>query len=305
MAERATGAGDGRFAPTPSGPLHFGSLITAVASYCEAKSSNRRWMLRIEDLDTPRVVAGSADDILKTLDCFGLHWDGPVMHQSQRFDAYQAALDKLNQDGLVYACQCSRRSLQAGDPTHGPLGMIYPGSCRRKSLPFESHALRLNLQMAGTVRFHDLHCADQAMNLTDAVGDVVLKRSDGVYAYHLAVVIDDDLQGVDQIVRGADLLTVTPLHLHLYRLFGLPEPNYLHLPLARNAQGQKLSKQSGAPALDRSAPGQQLVGALQFLGQVIPSRLEREHPAAILEFAVANWQRKRIPAVDRTDTIST
>jgi glutamyl-Q tRNA(Asp) synthetase len=291
----------GRFAPTPSGPLHFGSLVTAVASYCQARAHHSAWYVRIEDLDTPRVVPGSADQILRTLDDFGFDWDGEVVYQSQRFDAYQAALDDLIQDKLVYACECSRKSLIKTQPKMGPLGMIYPANCRAKGLPIDSHTLRLDLQQVGQVGFEDAHYGHYTLDLTHQVGDVVLKRVDGVFAYHLAVVLDDDWQGIRQIVRGADLLPVTPLHCHLYNLLGFEPPGYLHLPLARNAQGKKLSKQTGATALRSELASQQLVDALRFLGQTVDETLRQARPAQILRASVDHWNAASIPPVDTLD----
>ena len=289
---------DGRFAPTPSGPLHFGSLVTAVASYCQARSTQSAWYLRIEDVDTPRVVAGSSDSILRTLEQFGFEWDGDVIYQSQRFPAYEEVLQQLIDQKQVYACQCSRKSLLREQPAFGPLGMIYPANCRHAKLPIPGHALRLNLEAAGEVTMQDAIYGRYSLDLARQVGDVVMKRVDGVYAYHLAVVLDDDWQGIREVVRGADLLAVTPLHLYLYQLLGLPAPAYMHLPLARNADGKKLSKQTGAQPLSPNDAGRQLVSALRFLEQAVPDGLEREHPHNILRLAINQWSPSRIPALD-------
>lgn len=285
----------GRFAPTPSGPLHFGSLVTAVASYCHAKVQHQKWLLRIEDLDTPRIVKGSADDILRTLDAFGFEWDGDIVYQSQRFEAYEDAIQKLIRQGILYACECSRKQLMSSAHSTGPLGLIYPGLCRNKKLKPEKLSLRLNVDQAGTIEFNDTHFGRYQLNLTRDVGDIVLKRIDGIYAYHLAVVIDDAFQGVSEIVRGADLLEVTCVHLYLNELLQLPAAHYLHIPLIKNADGKKLSKQSGATGLDILSASELLLDALYFLGQEIPEETISLKPAQLLEYAISIWNSDNIP----------
>ena len=285
----------GRFAPTPSGPLHLGSLVTAVASYCDARSQQGEWLLRIEDLDTPRVVRGSADDILRTLDAFGFDWDGPVLYQSQRFDAYEEALNQLKDDGLIYSCECTRKLLHASNLDSGPLGLIYPGICRNKKLTNPLLSQRLNIQDAGSIEFTDIHYGPYELDLGKQVGDIILRRIDGVYAYHLAVVLDDGLQQVNQIVRGADLLEVTAVHLHLNQLLGIQPAQYLHIPLIKTRDGKKLSKQTGALALDIHQASNLLVKSLRFLGQPVESDLHTWLPRDILQYAVSHWQRQRIP----------
>jgi glutamyl-Q tRNA(Asp) synthetase len=292
----------GRFAPTPSGPLHLGSLVTALASYCEARSKQGKWLVRMEDLDTPRVVKGAADHILATLEAFGFEWDDEVLYQSHRFEVYQAGIQKLIHDGHIYACKCTRKSLKAQNVEYGPLGMIYPGFCRDKKLDVsENLSLRLNLQHAGVISFDDSHCGSYALNLPRQVGDIVIKRIDGIYAYHLAVVMDDAFQQVDHIVRGEDLLPVTPLHLYLNRLLDYPDACYLHLPLIKTINGKKLSKQTGARAIEASRANEQLIFALKFLGQVIDPEIERGNPSEIVKYAVKNWDSKAIP-VFKPDT---
>lgn len=286
----------GRFAPTPSGPLHFGSLVTALGSYLDARAHRGRWLLRIEDVDRPRVVPGSADRILLSLERFGLHWDGPVLYQSQRLNAYEASLKLLADQGLIYACDCSRRKLIEQGVTRGPLGLIYPGSCRNRELDFAGHSLRLRIEATDT-DFEDRHCGRRSMNLAREVGDVVLRRIDGIHAYHLAVVVDDAFQGVNEIVRGADLLEVSFVHRHLASLLDLPLPRYLHLPLVYAEPGKKLSKQTGARPLDDDRPSEQLFQALAFLGQQPPADLQRAEPGDILAWGVAHWQPERLPAV--------
>ena len=279
----------GRFAPTPSGALHFGSLVAALASYCDIRSQQGRWLLRIEDVDTPRVVAGACDQILHDLNAFGFEWDGQVLYQSTRFEHYRHYLEQLLQQGDSYACQCSRRSLREQGVSSGPLGQIYPGNCRDKKLNGSGRSLRMSTAMATEVCFQDRVYGDFSMNLEAEVGDFVLQRSDLVYAYHLAVVVDDELQGVNQIVRGADLLENTCLHLHLQQRLGFSTPTYLHLPLVSNPAGIKLSKQTGAIPLDYDKASKLLLAALQHLGQQAPPELENESPAVMLQWSCDHW----------------
>jgi glutamyl-Q tRNA(Asp) synthetase len=286
----------GRFAPTPSGPLHQGSLVTALASYCEAKSRKGKWLLRMEDLDTPRVLKGSADNILFTLEAFGFEWDDKVLYQSQRFQAYEEIVQQWIDSGLIYACSCSRKSLISDHPHYGPLGVIYPGLCRNKKLNTKNQlSLRLNLQQAGEFSFNDDHYDTFKINLTQEIGDIVLKRADGIYAYHLAVVVDDAFQQVDHIVRGADLLEATPLHLYLNRLLGYSNARYLHLPLIKTSKGEKLSKQTGAIGIDPAKARDQLIAALKFLGQPVHDDITNESPKSILGYAVEMWDSSLIP----------
>jgi len=288
----------GRFAPTPSGPLHFGSLVTAVGSYLDARAHGGQWLLRIEDVDRPRVVPGAADDILATLERFGLLWDGPVLYQSERADAYEAVLQQLQQQGLLYACSCSRRQLIEAGVERGPLGLIYPGHCRDRGLSFEGHSQRLRVERKHPVRFDDRHAGKRIMDVQRRIGDVVLKRIDGIHAYHLAVVVDDAFQGITDIVRGADLLEVSFIHLHIASLLDHPLPRYLHLPLVYAASGRKLSKQTGAQALDTTRPGEQLWQALEFLGQQPETALKQGRPQEILQWGIAHWQPQRLPGIE-------
>lgn len=294
--QQSAGSRTGRFAPTPSGPLHFGSLVTAVASYCQTKSVNGQWLLRMEDLDTPRVVKGSADNILYTLEAFGFEWERDVLYQSQRFEIYQDFLQDLIQQGYVYACDCSRKSLSK-DPVHtGPLGTIYPGYCRNKHLDLNSFKLRLNIESAGLIKFNDDHYGPFQLNLCSEAGDIILKRQDGIYAYHLAVVIDDALQKVNDIVRGADLLDATCIHLYLNKLLGFSSADYLHIPLVKNKIGVKLSKQTGAQGLVFEKSAEQLINALNFLGQNTPAELSSYKPTDILQYAISHWDSSKIPS---------
>lgn len=286
----------GRFAPTPSGALHFGSLIAAVASYCDVRAQNGRWLLRIEDVDTPRVVAGSAEQILRDLEAFGFDWDGPVLYQRDHFDHYRDALEQLLRQGDCYACQCSRRSLREAGVSSGPLGQIYPGLCRDLGLDTDNRSIRLSTATAGEIFFQDRVYGDFSLDLTRCVGDFVLRRNDAIYAYHLAVVVDDQLQGVDQVVRGADLLENTCLHLYLQQCLGFEHPEYMHLPLINNVDGVKLSKQTGAQPLDHRHPSRLLQAALRHLGQQPPGELESEAPASVLDWAWRHWNPERVPA---------
>jgi len=285
----------GRFAPSPSGPLHFGSLVAALASYCEAKSRQGLWLLRIEDVDTPRVVAGAGEQILRDLEAFGFTWDAEVSYQSDQFEQYQHYLDKLLERGDCYACECSRKSLREHGVRSGPLGQIYPGLCRLKRLSVANHSLRLNTENAQSVGFLDRVYGEFALNLPEAVGDFILKRVDNIFAYHLAVVVDDQLQGVNQVVRGADLLANTCLHIYLQQRLSFATPEYMHIPLVNNAQGVKLSKQTGARALDHQYASRLLVAALRHLGQAASPDLEYNDPREILQWAVDNWNPVLIP----------
>jgi glutamyl-Q tRNA(Asp) synthetase len=228
----------GRFAPSPTGPLHFGSLVAALGSYLDARAHGGEWLVRMEDLDTPRVVPGAADDILRTLERFGLQWDGPVLYQSSRIEAYEAALENLRARGLVFPCICSRKDV----------GERYPGTCRKGAKPGRT-SWRFQAGPA-TVAFVDRRLGTQSQNVEEYVGDFVLKRADGVFTYQMAVVVDDAFQGITHVVRGEDLLDSTPRQILLQRALGYPQPDYLHLPVVLNEAGQKLSKQTGAAVLD-------------------------------------------------------
>jgi glutamyl-Q tRNA(Asp) synthetase len=254
----------GRFAPSPTGPLHFGSLVAALGSCLDARAHDGTWLLRMEDVDTPRVVAGAADAILRTLEAYGFEWDGEVMYQSRRGEAYQAALERLQAQGLVYACRCSRKQL-GETAKRGIDGLVYSGVCRNRP-PFpEPAALRL-IAPARRIAFVDAWQGRVACNLQAESGDFVLKRADGVYAYQLAVVVDDAEQGITDIVRGADLMTSTPRQIAVQHYLGLPTPRYLHLPVVLDAAGDKLSKQTLAAPIDDKRPLPALLAALGFLG---------------------------------------
>jgi glutamyl-Q tRNA(Asp) synthetase len=256
----------GRFAPSPSGPLHFGSLVAALASYMEAKSVGGKWRVRIEDLDGPREQPGAADEILRALDRLSLHWDGAVLYQSRRLERYRAVLDDLQRRGFAYLCACTRRELE--DSALAIDGArIYPGTCRA-GLPAgrPARAVRLRTHDA-PIAFKDRVQGWVEQRVEREVGDFVLLRADGLFAYQLAVVVDDLDQGVTDVVRGADLLDSTARQIHLQRLLSARTPGYAHVPVAVNALGEKLSKQTGARPLDLSDPAAEMARARRFLGQ--------------------------------------
>ncbi|HWP89653.1 MAG TPA: tRNA glutamyl-Q(34) synthetase GluQRS, partial [Burkholderiales bacterium] len=262
----------GRFAPSPTGPLHFGSLVAAVASYLEAKSRAGEWLVRMEDLDTPRNVPGAADDILRALTACGMRWDDAVIYQSARTDAYHAELHRLRALGLVYPCACSRREI-ADSAISGIEGPVYPGTCRAGLAPGKTvRAWRIDVRGAD-IRFDDALQGPMHQDLATDIGDFVLLRADHVYAYQLAVVVDDAEQGITDVVRGADLLDSTPRQIFLHKLLEFTPPRYCHVPVAANANGEKLSKQTHAAAVDYARPQAALVPALRFLGQQPPDDL--------------------------------
>ena len=256
----------GRFAPSPTGPLHFGSLVAALASYMEAKAAKGKWLLRLEDLDRPREQPGAADAILRALERLGLEWDGPVLAQGARLERYRAVVDDLARRGFAYPCGCTRKEIE--DSALALDGSrIYPGTCRHGLAPGKAaRATRLRTHRA-PIGFDDRIQGWVAQDVERAVGDFVLRRADGVFAYQLAVVVDDLDQGVTDVVRGADLLDSTARQIHLQRLLGARTPRYAHLPVAVNAAGEKLSKQTGARPLDLADPRAELARARRFLGQ--------------------------------------
>ncbi len=288
------GAYRGRFAPSPTGPLHFGSLVAAVASYLEARTQAGEWLIRIEDLDGPRTVAGAAEDILRVLDACGMRCDGEIVCQSTRTAAYHAALHRLRALDKVYPCACSRREI-ADSAVRGIEGLVYPGTCRNAAAPHKvARALRVDTRDA-RIAFDDPVQGRIDQDLDTEIGDVVGYRAGHVYAYQLAVVIDDAEQGITDVVRGADLLESTPRQIYLQRLLGLPTPRYLHVPVAVNAAGEKLAKQTRAVAVDAQRPVPALLEALEFLGQEPPCALAQADVAALWKWAVANWRCEHIP----------
>ena len=283
----------GRFAPSPTGPLHAGSLVAALASWLDARAHGGRWLLRIEDLDPPRTVPGAARRLVQTLARLGLQPDGPILWQSQRDERYAAALARLQSAGRVYGCSCSRSDMAAAAQARsGPVN-VYLGTCRGGA-PGPIRALRLRVapgEVAVTDRWHGRIVQDVA----GEVGDFVLRRADGLWAYQLAVVVDDAEQGVTDVVRGADLLDNTPRQIVLQRALGLPTPRYLHVPVVTNARGEKLSKQTGAPALDAEAPLAALERAWRHLGF---ERLGADDLAAFHQHAVEQWRARWAVAPD-------
>jgi glutamyl-Q tRNA(Asp) synthetase len=284
----------GRFAPSPTGPLHFGSLVTALASYLDAKANQGQWLVRIEDIDPPREQPGAADAILRCLEGHGLAWDGPIMFQSQRHAAYQECIDALLKRGWVYACTCSRQDL-AG------MGGVYDGRCRSRALDnSQPHSLRLKVYdiqdypFDEMISFDDLIQGHQAQHLRTQVGDQILKRRDGFYAYQLAVVVDDIAQGVTHVIRGADLLDVTGRQLFFFGLLGAALPTFGHLPLAINPDGQKLSKQNHAKPVTVKEASRNLWRALEFLGQNPPTDLAHMPAKEVLDWGLHHWDRDRI-----------
>lgn len=284
----------GRFAPSPTGPLHFGSLVTALASFLDCRHVHGRWQVRIEDLDQARVIPGAAETHLRTLERFGLNWDGPVVRQSQRSAHYEAALRQLQAAGALFPCTCSRAEIaRAG--RMGIEGPIYPGTCRnRKHALTGPHALRVRIGSA-PILWQDAIQGPQHHDLAALCGDFVLRRADGVVAYQLAVVVDDAAQGVNRVMRGADLIASTPRQIHLQRLLSLPTPRYAHVPLALDGRGEKLAKRVGAAAVATGDPAPLLCQALAFLGQVVPPDGPRLGVGELIDWAIAHWEPARIP----------
>ncbi len=286
----------GRFAPSPTGPLHFGSLVAAVGSYLDARAAGGRWLLRIEDVDTPRNVPGAAEDILATLTAFGFEWDGEVIWQSSRAGRYREVLDALRRSGDAYACGCSRREVaDSRSALSIDGGLVYPGTCRNGlANGRQARAWRLRVPDR-EIAFVDRIQGEVGHNLERAVGDFVLLRADGLFAYQLAVVVDDADSGITDIVRGADLIDSTPRQIWLQRRLGVPTPRYAHLPVATNAAGEKLSKQTLAPAVPAGGGVPLLTTALRFLGQTVPPEVERLSLAEFWPWAIAHWQIASVP----------
>ncbi len=284
----------GRFAPSPTGLLHFGSLVAATASYLAARAANGRWLLRIEDLDKPREQPGAADHIIQTLQHFGFEWDDTILYQSQRHAAYQAALQNLAPH--TYPCCCSRKQLQQ-HAYQGALGLIYPGTCRHNP-PASSTNCAIRLRVTEQcVGFEDAIQGYYSQCLARDLGDFVIRRADGLFAYQLAVVVDDAFQNVNQIVRGADLLDNTPRQLYLQQRLRFAQPEYAHVPLAVNAAGQKLSKQNLAPALPTNHCLQTLCEVLTFLGQQPPRPQDITHLTELWDWSITHWNIRNVPRV--------
>ncbi|WLI75427.1 tRNA glutamyl-Q(34) synthetase GluQRS [Kosakonia sp. H02] len=284
----------GRFAPSPSGELHFGSLIAALGSYLQARAHHGVWRVRIEDIDPPREVPGAANIILRQLEQYGLHWDGDVLWQSQRHDAYREVLERLHREGLSYFCTCTRARIQS-------VGGTYDGHCRTLNNGAENAAVRL-LQRHPVLEFTDSLRGRIVADERLAREDFIIHRRDGLFAYNLAVVVDDHFQGVTEIVRGADLIEPTVRQISLYQQLGWPVPGYIHLPLALNEQGNKLSKQNHAPALPGGDPRPMIIRALQFLNQDVTKEWQDLPIDTLLEKAVANWSISRVPVTQDANT---
>ncbi|WP_278395041.1 tRNA glutamyl-Q(34) synthetase GluQRS [Acinetobacter venetianus] len=273
----------GRFAPSPTGPLHFGSLLTAVASYCDAKANHGKWLVRIEDTDIPRIYPNSETHILSCIDAFQFEPDAEIIFQKDRLDIYEQVLEQLKQSQDIYACQCTRKMLGSNH--------IYIGTCRNLNLHFEQQAIRLKVSDQ-QICFDDRLQGQQCSNLKYDLGDYVLKRRDGIISYQLAVVVDDYLQKITHVVRGADLLDNTVRQIWLGSLLDYPKLSYMHLPLAMNGQGQKLSKQNLAQALDINKAPELLSAAILALGQPM---VELDQPRIMLQQAIQQWDVERIP----------
>ena len=276
----------GRFAPSPTGPLHFGSLVAAVASYLQARAHSGLWLLRIEDIDPPREQAGATDLILTALDAYGFEWDGDVIYQSHSGAAHDAALRSLLDRDLAYHCSCSRKDL--ADTPDGPLGKIYPGTCRNG---FEGKETAIRLRTTDEdISFVDALQGHQSQRLESESGDFIIKRRDGLIAYQLAVVVDDELEEVTEIVRGIDIMDSTPRQIWLQQLLGYRTPKYMHIPVISHPDGDKLSKLTGAPGLPFDGTGEVLVGALEALQQQPPEDLHNSRLPDIWQWALENWK---------------
>jgi glutamyl-Q tRNA(Asp) synthetase len=279
----------GRFAPSPTGPLHFGSLVTAIGSYLDARHHQGKWLVRIEDLDTPRTVWGASDQILGTLEAHGLHWDDDIIYQSRRTAAYEEAFAHLQAADAVYSCTCSRKEIADSSLQHGN-ELIYPGTCRNGIAPGKPARVWRVRVGGSSINFRDRIQGNITQNLATEVGDFVVLRADGLFAYQLAVVVDDAAQGITDVVRGADLLYSTPRQIYLQNLLGLASPAYLHLPVVVNSQGKKLSKQTLAQPVEKHHAASTLFDGLVFLHQDPPAELRIGKVKEILAWAIANWQ---------------
>jgi glutamyl-Q tRNA(Asp) synthetase len=283
----------GRFAPSPTGPLHFGSLVAAAGSFLDARAQHGRWLLRIEDVDAPRSVPGATADILATLARLGFEWDDEPVWQSRRGDAYVAAFERLRAAGHIFACACSRREM-ADSALARDGSRIYPGTCRN-GLPPGRRARAWRVRAEGRIAFEDQIQGLQTEELDREVGDFVVLRADGQFAYQLAVVVDDAAAGITHVVRGADLIGSTGRQIHLQHLLGHPTPVYAHLPVVVNAAGEKLSKQTLATPVGDHAPEAALLAALAFLGQNPPQALTRASLREVWRWAFEHWSRARVP----------
>ncbi|NIM28343.1 MAG: tRNA glutamyl-Q(34) synthetase GluQRS [Gammaproteobacteria bacterium] len=275
----------GRFAPSPTGPLHFGSIIAAVGSYLQARRCRGEWLVRIDDLDGPRTEPGAANAILAELERLGLYWDGDVCYQSTRTERYRDGLERLREAGWTFPCGCSRKDFDG----------VYPGTCRDGLVPGRRARTRRMRVCGISVELDDAVQGRCNQRLPESVGDFVIRRADGIFAYHLAVVVDDAEFGITDIVRGADLLDSTPRQIHLQRCLGLPTPGYAHLPVAVNAVGQKLSKQTYAEPVTGNPAVPLVIDALEFLGQQPERALNDASLDELWSWAIAHWRMERVP----------
>lgn len=283
----------GRFAPSPTGPLHFGSLVAATGSYLQAKHQQGEWLVRIDDIDPPREVKGATTNILKTLEEFGFQWDGEISYQSQRHQYYNDAIDELQRKQLAYSCNCTRSSITKATGQTGS-SVRYPGLCRNKNL---TNANQYSIRILTTEKFivfHDRLHGSVSTNFDQEIGDFILRRADSYFSYHLATGIDDAEQNITEVVRGADLLQCTAQQIHVQNSLNLATPGYMHLPVALNEQGEKLSKQTYAPAIDKANAVSLLFKTLKFLGQQPSSELESATIDELWQWAIANWSIKLI-----------
>jgi len=288
----------GRFAPSPTGPLHMGSLVAATASYLQARANHGVWLLRIEDIDPPREIAGAAERIIDSLEAHGFHWHGPVRWQSANFAEYHAAAEQLFADGFAYRCTCSRKDVRLSALALGPTGHIYPGTCRHRRHRARSQqptALRLRTENS-FLQFDDVLQGLISGDVNETIGDFVIRRNDGLIAYSLAVVVDDARQGITEIVRGCDLLDFTVAQIKLQQVLELPTPVYMHVPVVINERGQKLGKRTGAHAIDDQRPAANLRTALRILNQNPPADLTNAGTDAIWTWATEHWQPEKLAA---------
>jgi glutamyl-Q tRNA(Asp) synthetase len=281
----------GRFAPSPTGAVHYGTLIAAVGSYLQAKKNQGKWFLRIDDIDVTRKIEGADTGIIKTLESFGFEWDGEIIYQSSQTRHYQQALEQLISQSLVFPCLCSRKQLADSSSD------IYPGTCRDRRLPEKKqHALRVMAKNID-IEFNDVVMGIQKQNIEKQCGDFIIRRRDGLFAYQLAIVVDDAMQNITEIVRGADLLSSTPRQIYLQQRLNYPTPSYCHLPLAVDEAGNKISKSEGATKIDINNKEYLLLSVLNFLGQQPPEALFKSDITDIWEWAIKHWQIDLVPAV--------
>lgn len=289
----------GRFAPSPTGPVHYGTLVAAVGSYLQAKKNHGEWFVRIDDIDTRRVVDGADDDILHTLEHFGFEWDGEIIYQTQQIESYQQALDQLISQSLVFPCLCSRKQLAKTGSS------IYPGTCRHRSLPEKNeHALRV-LSQDINIEFDDIVMGQQLQNIKQQCGDFIIKRRDELFAYQLAIVVDDARQNITEVVRGADLLSSTHRQIYLQQLLNYTTPGYSHLPLAVDQTGNKISKSGQAKKVDINNKEKLLASTLDFLGQQPPKDLRKSQLIDIWLWAIEHWDVKKVPKIENTSPYNT